>query len=221
MRTPSTRRRRLHSSLASQFVLIATSFVEISSLNPSFKASPIQHNIAQEQDRHPWAAGGCGVFASDTRRSTRRYIPSKFPLRASASDGDDNSSGSDKVAIEVKKSLRNPVDTAQVNSCGSTFYASGYDEVNKEGYVLMQTLSGVAPDGREVVAVVAPGKYTPGKSVLVESRHVVDKPKGLDWERAAMLPFLVRAQQTRRGDKILCSLKFYNSTLSYPRARRQ
>lgn len=134
-----------------------------------------------------------------------RCMPSRFPWRASASDGDNSSS--DKVAVEVKKSLRNPVDTAQVNSCGSTFYASGYDEVNKEGYVLMQTLSGVAPDGREVIAVVAPGKYAPGKSVLVEARHVVDKPKDLDWERAAMLPFLV---SPANKDKILCSLKSYS-----------
>lgn len=131
-------------------------------------------------------------------------IPSRFSWRASASDGDNSS---DKVSVEVKKSLRNPVDTAQVNSCGSIFYASGYDEVNKEGYVLMQTLSGVAPDGREVVAVVAPGKYAPGKSVLVEARHVVDKPKDLDWERAAMLPFLV---SPTNKDKILCSLKSYS-----------
>lgn len=57
----------------------------------------------------------------------------------------------------------------------------------------MQTLSGVAvDDGRAVVACVRPGKYPAGSEVVVESRHVVDKPHSLDWERAAMLPFLVR-----------------------------
>ena len=56
----------------------------------------------------------------------------------------------------------------------------------------MQTISGVADGGREVVAVVAPGKYPPGSSVLVEARHVVGKPEGLDWDRAAIFPFLVR-----------------------------
>lgn len=55
----------------------------------------------------------------------------------------------------------------------------------------MQTLSGVTEDGREVVAVVAPGKHSAGSSILVEARYVAEKPKDLDWERAAMLPFLV------------------------------
>lgn len=57
---------------------------------------------------------------------------------------------------------------------------------------MMQTLSGVTvDDGREVVAVVPPGKYPAGSSINVETRHVVDKPRNLDWERAAILPFLV------------------------------
>lgn len=80
---------------------------------------------------------------------------------------------------------------AQLTSFGSTFYASGYDDGNKDGWVLMQTLSGVADDGREVIAVVAPGKFSAGSSVVIEAPHVVDKPAGLDWERAAILPFLV------------------------------
>lgn len=80
----------------------------------------------------------------------------------------------------------------QLAGCGSTFYASGYEDGNNDGLVLMQTLSGVTQDGQEVIAVVAPGKFSAGSSVLVEARHLVDKPKGLDWERAAMLPFLVR-----------------------------
>lgn len=56
----------------------------------------------------------------------------------------------------------------------------------------MQTISGVLDDGREVIGVVKPGKYPGGGSVLVEERHLVDKPQGLDWDKAAMLPFLVR-----------------------------
>lgn len=62
---------------------------------------------------------------------------------------------------------------------------------------MMQTISGVAGDGREVVAVVAPGKYPSGSSVLVEARHVVGKPEGLDWDRAAVFPFLVRVARSR------------------------
>lgn len=91
---------------------------------------------------------------------------------------------------------------SQLSGCGSTFYASGYDTTgNKDGLVLMQTLSGVAvDDGREVVACVQPGKYPAGSEVVVESRHVVDKPRSLDWERAAMLPFLVR----RGGGELRC-----------------
>lgn len=85
---------------------------------------------------------------------------------------------------------------SQVSSGGSTFYASGYADGNKDGWVMMQTVSGVTDDGQEVVAVVAPGKYPPGSSVLVEARHVVGKPKGLDWDRAAMLPFLVRVARS-------------------------
>lgn len=85
----------------------------------------------------------------------------------------------------------------QVSSGGSTFYANGYDDGNKDGWVMMQTVSGVAGDGREVVAVVAPGKYPPGSSVLVEARHVVGKPEGLDWDRAAMFPFLVSVRLSR------------------------
>lgn len=85
----------------------------------------------------------------------------------------------------------------QVSSGGSTFYANGYDDGNKDGWVMMQTVSGVAGDGREVVAVVAPGKYPPGSSVLVEARHVVGKPEGLDWDRAAMFPFLVSVRVSR------------------------
>lgn len=82
----------------------------------------------------------------------------------------------------------------QLAGCGSTFYASGYDSNgNTDGLVLMQTLSGVTiDDGREVVAVVRPGKYPAGSTVSIEARHVVDKPSSLDWERAAILPFLVR-----------------------------
>lgn len=56
----------------------------------------------------------------------------------------------------------------------------------------MQTISGVLDDGREVIGVVKPGKYPGGGSVLIEERHLVDKPQGLDWDKAAMLPFLVR-----------------------------
>lgn len=62
---------------------------------------------------------------------------------------------------------------------------------------MMQTVSGVTDDGQEVVAVVVPGKYPQGSSVLVEARHIVGKPKGLDWDRAAMLPFLVRMARCR------------------------
>lgn len=57
--------------------------------------------------------------------------------------------------------------------------------------MLMQTLSGVTDDGREVIAAVAPGKFSAGSSVAIEAQHVVEKPAGLDWERAAILPFLV------------------------------
>lgn len=89
---------------------------------------------------------------------------------------------------------------AQLSNCGSTFYASGYDtNGNKDGLVLMQTLSGVAVDsGREVVACVRPGKYPAGSEVVIESKHVVDKPHSLDWERAAMLPYLVGFFHVRR-----------------------
>lgn len=105
----------------------------------------------------------------------------------------------------------------QLASCGSTFYASGYDAGNKDGWVLMQTLSGVADDGREVVAVVAPGKHSAGKSVTVEARHVVDKPKDLDWERAAMLPFLVRiAYEAVQNLLLLLLLRFHRSNQSAP-----
>eukprot|EP00752_Nemacystus_decipiens_P010993 g9770.t1 len=109
-----------------------------------------------------------------------------------AAKGGSSASGDSSVAIKVKRSTRNPVDTSQLSGCGSTFYASGYDaNGNKDGLVLMQTLSGVAADdGREVVACVRPGKYPVGSEVVAESRHVVDKPRGLDWERAAILPFL-------------------------------
>ena len=86
---------------------------------------------------------------------------------------------------------------AQLSSGGSTFYANGYDNGNKDGWVMMQTISGVADDGREVVAVVAPGKYPPGSSALVEARHIVGKPEGLDWDRAAMFPFLVSVARSR------------------------
>eukprot|EP00903_Cladosiphon_okamuranus_P005443 g5428.t1 len=109
-----------------------------------------------------------------------------------ATEGGSGASGDSPVAIKVKRSTRNPVDTSQLSGCGSTFYASGYDmNGNKDGLVLMQTLSGVAvDDGRGVVACVRPGKYPAGSEVVVESKHVVDKPHSLDWERAAMLPFL-------------------------------
>lgn len=112
---------------------------------------------------------------------------------------------------------------SQLAGCGSTFYASGYDSNgNKDGLVMMQTLSGVTvDDSREVVAVVRPGKYPAGSSVSVEARHVVDKPSSLDWERAAMLPFLVRRGDTGRpcvpatdkkpGD--ICSVGFRTSDL--------
>lgn len=85
---------------------------------------------------------------------------------------------------------------SQLSGCGSTFYASGYDTTgNKDGLILMQSLSGVTvDDGREVVACVRPGKYPAGSEVVVESKHVVDKPRSLDWERAALLPFLVRGR---------------------------
>lgn len=100
---------------------------------------------------------------------------------------------------------------SQLSGCGSTFYASGYDKNgNKDGMVLMQTLSGVTvDDGREVVACVPPGKYPAGSEVVVESKHVVDKPHSLDWERAALLPFLVR------GEDSLFNLRFAFGTLGY------
>lgn len=90
------------------------------------------------------------------------------------------------VRVVVKRSMRNPVDTSQLAAHGSVFYATGYDD----GWVLMQTISGVA-DGKDVIAVVSPGKYSPGSSVDVEYRHLLEKPGHLDWDRAAMLPFLV------------------------------
>lgn len=98
----------------------------------------------------------------------------------------------------MKRSARNPVDTSQLMAYGSVFYVNGYDN---DGWVMMQTISGVVEaeeetvrDGgpKEVVAVVAPGKYSPGSLVLVEARHMVAKPKNLDWERGAHLPFQVR-----------------------------
>ncbi|CBN75438.1 conserved unknown protein [Ectocarpus siliculosus] len=99
--------------------------------------------------------------------------------------------GSSTISVQIKHSTRNPVDAYQLSGCGSTFYASGYDQNgNKDGLVLMQTISGVLDDGREVIGVVKPGKYPGGGSVLVEERHLVDKPQGLGWDKAAMLPFL-------------------------------
>ncbi len=99
---------------------------------------------------------------------------------------------------------------AQLSNCGSTFYASGYDaNGNKDGLVLMQTLAGVVvDDGREVVACAPPGKYSAGSEVVIESKHVVDKPHGLDWERAAMLPYLVgffHASYTRTEWQPVCA----------------
>ncbi|CAB1097460.1 unnamed protein product [Ectocarpus sp. CCAP 1310/34] len=99
--------------------------------------------------------------------------------------------GSSSISVQIKHSTRNPVDVYQLSGCGSTFYASGYDQNgNKDGLVLMQTISGVLDDGREVIGVVKPGKYPGGGSVLVEERHLVDKPPCLGWDKAAMLPFL-------------------------------
>lgn len=97
--------------------------------------------------------------------------------------------GETTVRVIVKRSTRNPIDTSQLTGYGSTFYAPGYEEE----WVLMQTISGVA-DGKDVIAVIAPGKYPPGSAVEVESRHVVEKPRHLDWDRAVMLPFLVRTR---------------------------
>lgn len=91
------------------------------------------------------------------------------------------------VRVVVKRSMRNPVDTSQLADYGSIFYATGYED----GWVLMQTISGVA-DGKDVIAVVSPGKYPPGSSIDVEYRHLLEKPGHLDWDRATMLPFLVR-----------------------------
>lgn len=114
--------------------------------------------------------------------------------------------------LSVRRSSLTPLlfafpDLSQLAGCGSTFYASGYDtNGNKDGLVLMQTLSGVTvDDGREVVACVQPGKYPAGSEVVVESRHVVDKPHSLDWERAAMLPFLVRRKGLRLVDSLYLS----------------
>ena len=61
----------------------------------------------------------------------------------------------------------------------------------------MQTLAGVAGDGREVIAVAVPGDISVGSSVVVDARHVVDKPAGVDWKRAAMIPFLVSSGYRR------------------------
>lgn len=88
----------------------------------------------------------------------------------------------------------------QLSGSGSTFYRSGYANGNSDGLVLMQTVSGVAvDDGRGLMACVPPGRYPAGSEVVVESKHVVDKPRSLDWERAAMLPFLVRGEDSLRG----------------------
>ncbi|CAM9622144.1 unnamed protein product [Discosporangium mesarthrocarpum] len=94
------------------------------------------------------------------------------------------------VKILVKRGVRNPVDPSQLVGCGSTFFANGYEDDNNSGLVLMQTIAGVTEGGREVIAAVAPAKLQPGASVEVESHNLVDKPNGLDWDRAAMLPFL-------------------------------
>lgn len=110
------------------------------------------------------------------------------------------------TAVKVKRSMRNPVDTSQLVGSGSTFYASGYAEGNEDGWVLMQTVSGVGEDGRDVIAVVAPGKYSPGSFVQVEARHVVEKPQSLDWDRAAMLPFLVMRETMLKFANSVCTL---------------
>eukprot|EP00904_Undaria_pinnatifida_P009638 jgi/Undpi1/5804/HiC_scaffold_2.g01078.m1 len=154
-------------------LLFFSSFARIST---SFKTS-----IGQRHGRE------LSIDARDAYATTRvpaRCAPRRLAWRASSKD-------QSQVTIDVKRSGRNPVDTSQVSSGGSTFYASGYDDGNKDGWVMMQTVSGVTDDGQEVVAVVVPGKYPQGSSVLVEARHIVGKPKGLDWDRAAMLPFLV------------------------------
>lgn len=129
-------------------------------------------------------------FAGLSRQS-RIYV--NMPHADLAASGSTTEAGTsigpqgNPVKIVVKRSFRNPVDTSQLATYGSTFYATGYEE----GWVMMQTASGVA-DGRGVIAVISPGKHPPGSSVEVDGRHVVEKPEGLDWDRAAMLPFLVR-----------------------------
>ncbi|CAM9793756.1 unnamed protein product [Choristocarpus tenellus] len=95
------------------------------------------------------------------------------------------------VKVIVKRIARNPVDPSQLLGYGTTFNAKGREKDNDEEWVLMQTISGVTDAGREVIAVVEPGKISPGGSVDVDHRSLVTKPGGLDWERAAMLPFLV------------------------------
>ncbi|CAM9097803.1 unnamed protein product [Laminaria digitata] len=185
---PPTRRGKCRSSLNSRplqfrvglkttILLFFSSFARIST---SFKAS-----IGQQQHRHgrQLSIDARHAYAA-TREPPARYAPRRLTWRASSNE-------LSQVTVDVKRSGRNPVDTSQLSSGGSTFYANGYDDGNKDGWVLMQTISGVADDGREVVAVVAPGKYPPGSSVLVEARHVVGKPEGLDWDRAAIFPFLV------------------------------
>lgn len=145
-------------------------------------------------------AGGGGVTSSSSRRPSR--------LEFSAGVSSDPTEGSRTVQVTVKKSARNPVDTLQLAAFGSVFYASGYTEdANSDGWVMMQSVSGVVEgegedDGgrqQEIVAVVAPGKYPAGSSVMVEARHLVAKPESLDWERAAVLPFQVSRKTTRGG----------------------
>lgn len=130
----------------------------------------------------------------DMNRTRRRgVVPNsgRLPrLNLASNPADDESSRT--VGVVVKRSCRNPVDTAQVSAYGSVFYANGYSDGNSDGWVVMQTISGVVEGGGgEVIAVVPPGKYPSGSSVAVEARYLADKPPGLDWEHGAVLPFQV------------------------------
>lgn len=134
------------------------------------------------------------VRCVDMNRTRRRgEVPNsgrlpRLDLASNSADGEPSRT----VGVVVKRACRNPVDTAQVSGYGSVFYANGYSDGNSDGWVVMQTISGVVEGGgEEVIAVVPPGRYPPGSSVAVEARYLADKPPGLDWERGAVLPFQV------------------------------
>lgn len=168
--------------------------VHVSSL---YIASAPQPHLRRIEDRRR-RDGTEGVAYSSSQRPPR--------LERFSAVSSDPTEGSRRVKIRVKKSTRNPVDTSQLSAFGSVFYASGYTEdANSDGWVMMQSVSGVVEgegggDGgrqQEIVAVVAPGKYPTGSSIMVEARYLVAKPESLDWEKAAVLPF----QVSRKRDK--------------------